>query len=174
MRRQEGFTLIEAMVVLGLAAVLVTLGAGSLRNYWLTQSLYGARDEAITQLRSLQEQAVSTSFPKVYGARFRPGSSVWSLLEYNSSGPSGTQCVEVDTVTFGTGVRPTSTTAFSSIDITAMCKTEHAGAGWGSDQFVFFFPRGTATSGTLTLEQPSLGRSLTLTVSSITGRVNQT
>lgn len=170
MRRQDGFTLIEALVAMGLAAILVTLSAGALRNYWLTQSLYGARDEAVSQLRALQEQAVSETHPKVFGARFRVGSSSWSLVEYDPNRAVGSRCTEIDDVTFGTGVQVTAATSFSISDVGTACKAEHT--DWGSDQLVFFYARGTATQGTLELTHPSLGRSVSLTVTPVTGRVS--
>lgn len=171
-RTEEGFTLIEMMMVLSIAAILVTLGAMALRSYWLTHSLYGARDEAITQLRAQQEKVVSESHPLVFGARFRPGSTDWALIEYD---PTTSQCYETRSMRFDTGVEVQAVSfseAGSMAPIVSECRSDLSSPS--GDGFAMFFARGTASEGSLTLEQPSLGKTLSLTVKPITGRIEET
>lgn len=170
-RREDGFTLIEAMVAMSIVAVLMTLGAGALRQYWLTHALHGARDEAITQLRGQQERVVSESHPLVFGARFRPGSTEWGLVEYD---PVSDTCQETRAMQFDTGVEVqvvSFSEAGSMASIVAKCRAIPTASS--TDGFAMFFARGTASAGTLTLEQPSLGETLGLTVKPITGRVEE-
>lgn len=169
MKSESGFTLVEAMVVMALAAILMTLGAGALRTFWLTQALEGAHDGAMTQLRAQQERVVSESHPLVFGARFRVGSSDWDLVEYD---PSTNVCSRTRAMKFENGVQVSAASFLETgtmAPILAECRGDLGVPS--SDKFVMFFARGTASSGSLTLTQPSLGRSRSLSVKPITGRV---
>ena len=55
--------------------------------------------------------------------------------------------------------------------VTDLCKSKGIGAG-PNDQMVFFFARGDATEGRVTLRQANIGRSIAVTVAGITGRVD--
>jgi prepilin-type N-terminal cleavage/methylation domain-containing protein len=168
-RRQEGFTLIELLSAVALVAILMTLAAGALRNFWLTQALHGGRDGVITQLRAQQERVVSESHPLVFGARFREGSSDWALVQFD---PRTNQCSQTREMRLDSGVR-VAAASFSEVGslapIVAECRSD-LGAATGDD-FVMFFARGTASAGSLTLRQPALGRELGVTVTALTGRV---
>ncbi len=173
MRRQEGFTLIELLVVISLAVVMLTLGASAVRHFWLVRSLEGGRDEVISQLRELQQRVVAETNPLVYGARFRVGSGEWGLVRYNIQ--TGV-CTQFETRSFETGV------IVSAVDLAepswiATCRS----ALGATDEFVFFFARGSATEGLLTppgtpsaieLRQPVLDRTQRVAVTGITGRVS--
>jgi hypothetical protein len=154
--------------------ILFTLGAFALRQYWLTHSLRGGREEVVTQLRQLQQRSVSESHPLVYGARFRVGSPTFGLVKFNPHDTAVTTddtCVEMSTVTMGSNVQASQAEFADAAGITSLCRTQIAGATL--DEFVFFYARGTATEGSLTLETPSLpGETLSLTVTPIAGRVN--
>jgi prepilin-type N-terminal cleavage/methylation domain-containing protein len=176
MRKEEGYTLVEVLVTMSLAAMLLVLSAGAARTYWLNSALQGSKGEIVSQLRQMQEQVVSETHPTVFGARFRIGSSNWGVVEYDptitGSHPS-TTCQEVRSNTFSTGVIVTSAafTAAADTAMTNLCKTI---PGATNDAFVFFFARGSATGGTVTVTQPSLGRSASVSVSPITGRTEGT
>jgi type II secretion system protein H len=165
MRREQGFTLIEALVVMLLASIVMTLAVQALRHYWLVQSLEQGEGEVISQLRQLQERAVSESHPLVYGARFKLNSSDWSIVRYNPSA-TPTACTLENTLTFATGVKVSAANFDAAPTITGC-----PGAGDSQYKFVFFFARGTATGGQLTLTQPAIGRTRTITVTPLTGRV---
>lgn len=170
-RNERGFTLIEMMTVMSIVAVLMVIGGTALRSYWLTHALHGARDEAITQLRAQQERVVSESHPLVFGARFREGSTEWGLIEYD---PTTDVCQETRAMRFDTGVEVQSVSlseAGSMAPIVAKCRTIPGAAS--TDSFAMFFARGTASAGTLTLEQPSVGKTLSLTIKPITGRIEE-
>jgi len=169
--RQRGFSILEILVAMGLTAMLLTLAAGALRNYWLAHSLDGAQDELIAQVRERQEKAVSESHPLVFGLRLLEGSSQWGVVEYVPDDPSTTgtdeeSCVQTALLTFGTGVQVSSASFAASAEAT-FCSTVFADAS----DYVFFYPRGTATAGTMTLLQPITNRTRVVTVSPITGRV---
>jgi prepilin-type N-terminal cleavage/methylation domain-containing protein len=169
MQREAGFTLIEMLVAMALSAILLTLGASALRNYWFVRSLHGAQDQSVTQLRDLQARVVSESHPLVFGLRFEPGQSDYSIVEYRpATTTSAEKCTETDQ-SFDSGVVVKSAAFSTASGITAFCK---GALGAATSQFVFFFARGTATEGNLVLEQPHLaGKSVKVTVTPITGRV---
>lgn len=170
---QRGFTLTELLVVMLLTSILMTLGGFAIRNYWFVRSLEGGADEVVTQLRRLQQRVGAASNPLVYGARFTEGSSDWQLIEYNIE--SG-ECTLIRDASFDrnqefdASVRVEGAN-FSNYgtggEITEECKD-------GADAVVFFFARGSATRGQLTIEQPKLeGREEKICVAAITGRVTR-
>ena len=165
--------MIELLVVVTLLGVLLTLGATAFRRYWLVQSLDGAQDELIAQVRQRQEQAVSESHPLVFGIRVLEGSSDWGILEYiPDTDPlvAGNQesCPQRETLRFSTSVQ-VSTADFASSPEATFCASVHGAAS----DYVFFYPRGTATGGTLTLLHPEISGTRSIVVSPITGRVQQ-
>lgn len=175
MRNEKGFTFIELMVAIGIVAVLMTLSASALRTYWFVQSLESATDEVTTQLRRLQARSTSESHPLVYGARFRHGSSGWSVVRYD---PATGTCSEVETKSLDSGVfsagakisSNTSLTSFSTTNETTVCRSNLSAP---TDAFAFFYARGSATAGQVTVDQPQIGRTRTVTVAAITGRVTR-
>jgi prepilin-type N-terminal cleavage/methylation domain-containing protein len=173
MHKDSGFTLIEVLSVMVLTGILLTLTAAGLRHYWFVQSLETAQSDVVSQLRQLQEQVVSETHPTVFGSRFKVGSSNWGVVEYDplitGSHPSAT-CTQVRSNTFGSGVQVSaaSFTAATDTAMTNLCKTI---PGASTDSFVFFYARGSATGGSVTILQPQLSRSKTITITPITGRV---
>lgn len=173
---ERGFSLIEILAVIALSAILLTLGAGALRHYWLVHTLDAATDEVVTQLRQVQERTVSESHPLVFGVRFRDGSSQWDVVKYDPAG-SGS-CTREQQNTFDNGVLSAGVQVIGPrfpMDPTrpelVSCKAQSWAAS--TDEFVFFYARGNAVEGDLTLRQPALGptRDETVDVFGITGRV---
>lgn len=169
MHREDGFTLVEMLAAMALSAILLTLGASALRTYWHNRSLHGAQEQAVTQLRQLQTRVMSESHPLVYGARFTPGTSSWSTVEYQpAAGGDPERCTQTPR-TFESNVRVASASFSNATGVTSFCAAE---LGVPASQLVFFFARGTATEGSVALENASLpGRSLGFTVKPMTGRV---
>ena len=169
----DGFTLIELLAGMLIMFVLLGVGVFALRQFWLSHSLKGGRAEVVSQLRQLQERSVSESHPLVYGARFHVGSPTFGIVKFNPNSASTTTddtCVETSKVTLESNVRVTAASFTSASGITSLCRTQISGAV--SDEFAFFYARGTATSGQVTLVSPAYtGHSATVTVSPITGRV---
>jgi len=171
---EAGFTFVELLVGMMMLVVLMTLGAFALRQFWLTHSLRGGREEVVNQLRQLQQRSVSESHPLVYGARFKVGSPTFGLVKFNPNDTATTTddtCVQMSTVTLGSNVQVTEVDFTDAAGITSLCRTQIGGATL--DEFAFFYARGTATEGELTLQTPSMPeKTLSLSVTPITGRVN--
>jgi prepilin-type N-terminal cleavage/methylation domain-containing protein len=173
----EGFTLVELLVTLLLMTVLLALAATALRQFWRVQSLEGGQDELSTELRGLQARVVSESHPLVYGAAFKVGSSGWINVQYN---PETGACTRVRSSDFDGGefsggvvVKSLGFEGYSAgsplVDVTGLCSD--AGSGGWTD-VVFFFARGSATRGSVTIEHTSLGREKTVCVNGVTSRVD--
>ena len=174
MQREEGFTLMELMVVCMISAILLTLSATAARHYWFVQALDGAQDSVAGELREVQERSRSQSHPVAYGLRVRPGSAPGSssevgVVRYDYGSGS---CSQVSTTTLDAGVY-VSAADFTVISPgpTQSCRAAISGAS--ADQFVFMFARGTASGGSLTLRHRDIGGSRTIAVSQLTGRVSE-
>ena len=178
---QHGYTLVEVLVATVLIGILVTLGASGLRQYALGQALDGATDEVVAQLRQLQARVVSESHPLVYGARFRKGTPEYAMIVYDPRAISPTpQCTQdggvrlLDTGSFGLPVRVShSATSVPDSPEATICRASLPGIT-SDDVFVFFYARGTATPGTIRVEQPALGRWHDVALNGLTGRVERT
>lgn len=190
----SGFTLVEVLVAVSIVAVLFTLGAQPLRNYWLKQSLFGARDDLMSEMEATQSRVTSESHPLVFGIRFSdaPGyndEGRWGLIKYDpTNGPSGAAtCTQYATRTNDSGVFNAAVEIVNASFTPATPATEQAfcrsslkdssGSSLAAtnDEFVFFYARGTATGGSVTLTQPSLGsdEDLSINVHSLTGRTDE-
>ena len=176
MRRESGFTLIEILVALAMSAVLLTLGAAALRHYWLLHSVDSDRGSLISELRGLQQRTVAESHPLIYGAWFREGtglSSNWGVLRFDpkdTSTPADDACAQVGPArSFSNEVYVQAADFEPGPDETSICS---AAAPPGSD-LVFFYARGSATAGTIVLRQDAVDRAAGVSVSGITGRVEE-
>lgn len=192
--REAGFTLIELLAVVTLMGILLALGAMSLRHFWLVQALETSKDEVVTQLRRQQQRVVAETHPLVYGARFPKGGPPserrqWGLIRYNadSNGDGNLNdpsCVEYQSIVLGDGVTvvpASSGTAFTDTSgLSTYCDSNlrRGGAPYrqaNNDDFAFFFARGNATGGQVTIIQTLLGnRAKTVCVTGLTGRVHAT
>jgi len=177
MRKEAGFTLIELLVVLAISAVLLTLSAGAIRHLWFVQALSGSVDTVTTQMRQAQQQAESESHPLVFGVWFiNVGDATrWGTLEYDPDPTLPVNCSEIGKRNFSTGVQVESVSFDMDSIRTPECRNALNMAGIpnaASAEIAFFYARGTATTGSITLEQTYLDRTEALTVTGITGRVS--
>lgn len=171
----KGFTLVELLAVLSLSAILMTLAVGAIRNYWFVRALHGTQNEIITELRHMHQRAVSDSNPLVHGAHFGVGDSIWRTIRYD---PESGTCTETGTIRMGTGITIDAVRFDVDPVVTGFCRSVIAGAA--DHEFVLFYARGSATSGALdpatdlglVIEQSNLNRTLGVTVSPLTGRVD--
>lgn len=179
---ERGFTLIELITVMAITTILLTLGAMSVRHFSMVQALEGAVDEVASHLSRAQTRSVSESHPLVYGAWFERGSSQWRLVRFDPKTAGTTTddtCTVTETRSLGSGMFSSSVrisaapeaTAFTDSHETVVCRSA-LGASAATHQFAFFYARGTATSGKVTIEQPTLARTRTIDVKGLTGRVD--
>jgi prepilin-type N-terminal cleavage/methylation domain-containing protein len=152
----SGFTLIEMLFTMALAAILFTLAVGGWRQYQRAQELGGSERDLVSFLRNAQADAVDeeTSFKATFATDGRSvalarctivsGSCSWSQIALLA--PNGS------TVTY-------SSPAFTQSD--------------GSTQrWILFSPRGAATPGTVAVVRQGSSKTYTVTVEGLTGRVS--
>ena len=186
MERERGFTLVELMFVMALVAILMTLGAFAIRQFWFERSLVGAQDQIATQLRALQVQAVSEGVTtRYYGAYFDPSDSTyktrWGTVRYDIPTSGTPTCTRLGDFRLDAGVEINQAgfadTGSGGISVTTAitnCKTQLSLPS--STDLVFFFSRGTATasSSNLRLIQPrQQDRTEEIRVLGLTGRVEK-
>jgi hypothetical protein len=159
-----------------LLSLILSTGAVAFRHYWLVHSLESAQGDVATQLRQIQARVGSESHPYIYGARFTPGSSTWSLVKYDQgsnrlSTTDDTCAAEGATKTLpatqAVGSPASSFAAPQGVDL-AKCGGAHS-----TDLFVMFYAKGTSTGGTLTLRSPALNKTREIRVSTLTSRVEE-
>lgn len=175
---EGGFTLVELLTGLVLTTIVLSIAVVPMRRFWFAQSLDGATNEVVTQLREQQEDAVSEAHPRVFGVRFVPGSSDWTLLRYDpdpipDSPGEPAVCTE-QARTFNRGTFSAAVIVRSvnvTNDTTSQEYTTCANPG---DKIIFFYARGTSTGGSVVLEEPTTGSQETVSVSIATGRVTRT
>lgn len=185
MKREQGFTLIELLATMALLSILLTLGVSALRFFWLGQSLTRERDEIFTNLRALQQQVVAESNPLVFGAWFKArtpatddGSDQWGTFRYRPG--TSPVCTSTGRYRLDGSVQIRSASFADSLpgappltDVVNACLAQVPAAS-GATDFVFFLARGTATTGCVTLTQPSRDMDdVVVAVSFLTGRVER-
>lgn len=172
----RGFTILELVSVMALLATVLSVGAVGFRHYWLLHSLESAQSDVATQLRQVQARVASESHPFIYGARFTPGASTWSLLKYDQGADrlstSDDSCAADGPQRTLPGIETVAppASAFSAPPGVDLSK---CGGGYGSDVFVMFYAKGTATAGKVTLRSVALDRTREIRVSSLTSRVEE-
>ena len=172
-RSEGGFTLLEVLVATVLMGIVLTLSVGALRHFWLARALTTGTESVVTQLRSTQENAVSESYPVVYGVRFDVGTRNWYVLRYDpmNAGAGDDTCTVTERYSLESGVEIKAASFVSDAGITAFCKS--ATGSPATAALAFFYPRGNATAGSLELEHAGIGRVTTVQVAALTGRVTQ-
>jgi prepilin-type N-terminal cleavage/methylation domain-containing protein len=162
---ENGFTLIELIVVMALMGILFALGALALRHFWFVQGLEGASDQVVTELRAAQTKVGAENHPIVYGIRFVPGSPTWGVVQYDPR--TSPKCSAVETHNFEAAVSIQSASSTGAGALKTECETTFGAA----NRFIFFFARGSATPGTVNLVSQQTGDTRVVQVAGVTGRV---
>lgn len=181
-KRDKGFTLIELLATMGLLAILLTLGAFALRNYWMLRSLEGGKNQVVTQMRAAQARVSAESHPLYYGVWFVEGSEDWGLVQYDASATP--PCADTGANRFDAGVIATDVdvpdpadheiSGIEMADVVNACLVSGGSGGPApaDAEFFFFLARGTSTTGSVTLRQDAVSPSdRTIQVVGLNGRV---
>jgi prepilin-type N-terminal cleavage/methylation domain-containing protein len=166
MHREDGVSLIELLTTLALASVLVAFSALALRHYWFVQSLEKASDQVVTELRAAQQRVNAESHPVVYGVRFDPGSATWGVVQYDPR-KSSNKCISVGTRSLEGAVEIKAAGFTGGGDAETSCSS----ALGADNEFAFFYARGSATPGSVTVESQQTGGTKVVDVAGVTGRV---
>lgn len=152
-----GVTLIEVLVTMVLSTIIGSLGLLSLQAYGNQQDRQGTADEVVSVLRATAQRSLSEG--RTYCVQLDPASDDWTVWRRSCSG-TGT---EVD----GGG------SARGDAELAAIGFTAPAAAGCaGSGTCVYFYPRGTATPGSLQVNWGTADN-VTVTVEGLSSRVSR-
>ena len=170
---QSGYTLLEVLVAMCLMGIILTISVGALRHFWLQRALNSGGENVLTQLRSTQENAVSESYPVVYGVRFDVGEDDWYVVRYDpmNAGAGDDTCTVTESYALESKVKIDSASFTDDVNITSFCRS--ATGSPATSAFVFFYPRGNATAGQVVLEHTGINKSVTIDVAALTGRVTK-
>ena len=173
---EAGFSLIELFVTLAIASMLLAISVNPLRSFWFSQSLKGASDVLVGELRKTQEDSVSQSHPLVFGVGFTAGATRVTIYRFDPRGPDlADDTCSATFRSFDSGVFNARivTKSFTITNDTSTQEYLKCQAAAASDRILFFYARGTSTGGTIVLEQPNSLRQRSVTVSAVTGRVTR-
>lgn len=160
-----------------ITSLLLGLSAAPLRTFWLTQSLKGASDVLVGELRKQQQDSVSQAHPLIFGVGVTAGARQMVVYSFNPGlpGTADDTCSaspkSFDSGVFSGGVQVDS---FSITNNTAAPEYVSCQAAQAVDRILFFYARGTSNGGTIVLEEPNISKQRSVSVSGITGRVTRT
>ena len=154
--RDAGFTLVELMVTLTLAGVLLALGTMPLKNYAQAQSHAGSARTVVEVMRNAQVRSVAE------------GTTYKVVLEAHQ-----VRVFRADGGVFGT-TPLLSTPIDPRVTLTGPSFTKAASAGGGPTTDGYFYPRGNASKGQLTVVRVGSAKVYTIAVEGLTARVSLT
>lgn len=139
----SGFTLIELLVVLSIGAVLTGLAGTSLAGWSASNAHKGSRDEVVSALRNTAQRALTEG--RTYCLAFGGNGTFKSYRR--SCNAAGTQVTNGGVNSTGSNL----SAAFSYVSgATSDCST-----GMTAQSCAYFYPRGTASAGTVSITRPN-------------------
>jgi len=163
----EGFTLVELMVTMVIFGLLAASALLGLRAYQNSQDESGTANSVVSSLRNVAERAQSESL--TYCVSF-DSATTWSIWRYSCdpTWTSGTNTsIKVQGKQRAQGSSSLSAISFASGVNAGTCPPP-AGAG----QCAYFYPRGTASAGQLTVTRTGTTKTYLIKVEGLTGRVS--
>ena len=154
-RRDDGFTLIEALIVIAVGSIMMTIAAWGYRSYQVRTDHRGAATQAVSTLRNAQSRAISEA--RTYCVRFDSTARTLQLFRYSCDSASGGESVAPP-------VEMASRVTFSDVLFTRPDGTTSADA--------YFYPRGSASGGSANVVHSGTSRIYTVTVEGLTARVS--
>lgn len=161
-RGDDGFTLIEMLVVMVLGSVLMSIAFFGWRGWQQSLQEQGAQRAVVSLLRDAQVRAVAedTTYCVDFGSSVSTTTAtVWRVPGDDSGAVAA--CT--------TGTKGDSWTADSGASVTNAKFVQRDGT---TTAFVLFYPRGAASGGTLNVARSGSSKTYSLTVDALTGRVS--
>jgi len=153
----EGFTLIELMVVMAIAGTLALTATFSFSNWRNTSQHQGSADELVSQLRNTSQRSISEG--RTYCVDVASGGRSYTLWR-TACGAAGVQVagpfrVQSPNVALTTAVTPPSPAPVCPATSTCL----------------YFYPRGTAVPAVVTVASEVRSKTYTVRVEGLTARV---
>lgn len=163
-RDDSGFTLVELMVTMTVAAVMLAIGIFGFANWQKAAQQRGSARELVSVLRNASERAISEG--RTYCVDINAAGTAMETWRYTcgpnpASPPAPASQLLQKARTQGTKVTLVATVTNPSPAPT--CPTSH--------NCVYFYPRGTATPTTVVVASSARNKTYTVTVEGLTARV---
>ena len=153
----EGFTLVELIVVMAIGGTLATLGAFGFSSFQTGSEHRGSTAELVSALRNASERTISEG--RTHCVDVAPGGRSYTTWRY-ACGGTGSQLG---------GARKTQTPAVTiAATVSVPAPAPDCPAGHSC---LYFYPRGTATPATLTVSSSKRSPAYTVRVEGLTARV---
>ena len=160
-----GFTLIELVVVMSILGVLLSTGAFGFSNWLNTSRHQGTSDELVSQLRNAATRAVSEG--RTYCLEISSTGKAYSTWRYACS--TAAPVAGAPTHARVLGPRETRSPA---VTVTAAVPLPSGTACPTGSSCVYFYPRGTATPGVLTVKSSKRpDKTYAINIEGLTARV---
>ncbi|GAC1610060.1 MAG: hypothetical protein NVS3B26_14790 [Mycobacteriales bacterium] len=153
-----GFTLIELIFVMSIVGVLASIGAFSFASWRTTAEEQGSAQQLVSQLRSTAELAISEG--RTHCVDLNPAARSYTVWRYAcdpvaGTAVSGTLQTQSPNVTF--------TAILTEPSPLPLCPSGHS--------CLYFYPRGTAIPGTITVVSSQRPKVYTVHIEGLTSRV---
>ena len=152
---QDGYTLIELVVTMSIAGVLASI---AMFGFWTWQAgaqQRGSASQYMSQLRNASERAIAQG--RTYCVDLAPDSRSYTVWQKNCG--TGTQVAGPFTAQ---GVK-VSFAVSATLPAGATCPSSHS--------CLYFYPRGTAVPGTVTVTSTARANVYTIHIEGLTSRV---
>jgi prepilin-type N-terminal cleavage/methylation domain-containing protein len=160
---EAGFTLVEFASAMVLFSILSAMAVVGLRAFTAAHAESGTKSELVSALRYAQTRAITEG--TTYCVDFST-TNKWSVYRVAGLG-TGTLPVGFSCVTSGTKMRGPFSTQ-STVSVTSPVFTQRDGS---TTTYALFYPRGSASPGSLTIRRSSTSKQYVLTVEALTARV---
>jgi prepilin-type N-terminal cleavage/methylation domain-containing protein len=154
----DGFTMLELVVVMAIASVLMAIGIFGFTNWQRTAQQQGSASQLVSTLRTASERAISEG--RTYCVDISAGTSytVWRYACATTGTPAPVQVAGPYTAAARVSLVTTNT-----LPAGAACPASH--------KCVYFYPRGTAVATTVAVQSTARSRVYTVHVEGLTARV---
>jgi prepilin-type N-terminal cleavage/methylation domain-containing protein len=151
--RDDGFTLIELLVTMVLFGIIIAIAVAPYRNYQLSQAHTGSMRKVVGVMRNLQVRAVAED--ATYRITFAADGKSWTTARLT-----------------GTSTWTTVQTGKPTETIVVYRNAQFRQADGSLTSTAVFYPRGSATKGSLEVGRTDRAKVYTVTLEGLTARVS--